>query len=131
MDPAVDWSATDAKEYRESRKLEIVKELPGGLKPAKFYIRPLPATFVLGYLESASIGEKVMLALRAGLFRVEMPNGNDLKPEKTVKLDDCSVATPEWINTIRDKFGMATVYEMATLAIKLAQLSEEERGFFG
>lgn len=128
-DKAIDWDATDLQKYQETRDLELLKP-KGDSKPTKFYIRRLPATFVLQALEGASVGEKTVLALRAALFRVELPTGAELKPSKTTKQLACEVADEEWVNDLSRKFGLSTLYELAAVAIRLASLPEDQRGPF-
>ena len=128
-DPAVDWSATDAQRYRSTRDLSSLVLL-GEAKPVHFHLRRMTARFVLGALESADLGEKTMLAVRAALFRVDLPNGVTLKPSKPSKLHGCDVAEDEWIDDIGRRFGIATLFEMASVAMRFASLSEDERGPF-
>jgi hypothetical protein len=46
-------------------------------------------------------------------------------------MDGVELADESWLVDCARKFGLATIYEMAALVIRLAQLSEEEAGPFG
>lgn len=128
-DPAVDWSATSAEDYRRTRDLASVKLL-GDAKPTHFHLRRMTARFVLGALEGAAIGERTMLALRAALFRVDLPTGTTVKPGKTSKSYGLDLADEEWVDEVVRRWGMTTAFEMASVAIRLASLPEDERGPF-
>lgn len=128
-DPAVDWTATNADEYRASRDLEALT-LKGEEKPTKFYLRRLPATFMLQAMENVSAGEKTLLAIRASCFRVELPSGQSLTPKRTTKQLACDVAEEEWANELGRKYGLGALFELAVVAINFAGLPEDQRGPF-
>lgn len=128
-DPAIDWTATDAEEYRKTRDLELLKP-KGSEQPVKFCLRRMPASFVLQALENISTGEKTLVSIRAALFRIELPGGTVLTPKKTTKQLGCEVADEEWPNELSRKFGISTLYEMASVAINFAGLPEDQRGPF-
>lgn len=129
-DPAIDWEATDAEEYRKHRNNELLVEKPGQ-KPVLFHIRRLPPAFVLSDIEATtSFGEKTILAVCGALYRVELPNGQPMTPKKTMKRHGVEMADNQWITDLRDEFGVPTLYEMASLAIKHASLPAKQRGPF-
>lgn len=128
-DKAVDWARS--AEYRKSRDLSKIVLLDENVKPTRFSLRRLPATFYLRRLEGADVGLLNEMAFRAGVFAVEMPSGDVMRPAKTVPMDGVELADESWLVDCARKFGLATIYEMAALVIRLAQLSEEEAGPFG
>lgn len=136
LDPAIDVKAMgkDLDEYRRTRDESLLK-FHDGMQPVWFELRPLPASYAYEALDNPAIQGRLrdVVACRAGLTRVLLPNGDVLAPDpkQTVQtMFDFDLAGEEWIDRLVRKFGGHTPVEMGRIAHERAMLPEEARGPF-
>lgn len=130
FDEAIDWNHTSREKYRRSRDLSSLKLHDEDKKPVLFCIRRLPATFYSRRIEGADTGLLNELGVRAGVFAVEMPNGDVLRPKSTSTVDGVELADEDWYNDLKRKFGLLPLLEMAGVTVRFAQLADDESGPF-
>jgi hypothetical protein len=137
-DPAIDHATADdgptgeerLEAYRRSRDPKELSFLPG-LEPHRFRAKPLPAVFAASVLEGMVPSARNALAFATACHEVVLPDGATLRP-RSVKASShgtrCS--DDEWVNTIAERFGLETVYEVGRVAYERARLPRGARGPF-
>jgi hypothetical protein len=131
LDPAIDVAKSNLDAYKKTRnpKLLVFKE---GVRPAKFKLQPIEASYLAERLDSLQLFEKLAHAFMVSCHEIELADGTKIRPD--VLNDDpvhgVKVATRKWVNEVARRFRLATVYEMGSVAVQRAQLRPEELGPF-
>jgi hypothetical protein len=131
LDPAVDPKASNLDGYKKTRnpKLLVMRE---GMRPAKFKLQPIEASYLAERLDSLDLFAKLAAAFMVSCHEIELASGEKIRP--AVLNDDpvhgVKVATRAWVNEVARRFRLATVYEMGSVAVQRAQLRPDELGPF-
>lgn len=149
-DPAIDVVAMMVKpeshpaptilaQYVQTRDEELLK-LVEGATPTWFHLRRLPAAFLASVIDSLlNRSEQRIMAVRAGLHRVEDPSGplSVVGPKEkgefiASKGDHGTLIAPtSWVQELADRYGTETVQEMGELVLTHSRLRRGARGPFG
>lgn len=130
MDPALDLDAMDLDAYRKTRDPELIK-CREGQTPARFRIKPLKAAYVVDALESQLQKTRYTMAVLASCHEITLHNGEVIKPARMERaIFETQIADASWLDVIRNKFGLETVYEIGRVAFERATLPEDARGPF-
>lgn len=145
MDPAIDMSDPDdvdspsAQEaltkYRETRDMTVLR-FKTDVKPTLFVCKRLPAGIVQSFLLTLAPNARALWAVLHGCHEIRMPDGSKLVPKKLERSGHGSqiVKDPhadEWLNTIRNRFGLAAIDEIGDVIYELSRLPEGAKGPFG
>ena len=128
----VSYAEKILKTYRASREL---KDLPikKEAKPTIFKLKQLKTKFTVA-VDGMSFENQLCLSFVAACFEIVPPDGAPLKPKKPLKpvvigghnLPD----EDDWIETVRKKYGIATILEMGAVAYQKARLPEDAKSGF-
>jgi hypothetical protein len=126
-------------QYIQTRDEELLKLLEGAT-PCWFHLKRLPAAFLASVIDSLlNRSEQRIMAVRAGLHRVEDPSGAlsvvgpKEKGEFVASKGDHGtlIAPPAWAQELADRYGAETVQEMGELVLTHSRLRRGAKGPFG
>lgn len=116
--------------YVDTRDTKHLAYKPG-MQPSVFKVAPMRASFMAMRIDgdaSQSNTEGLMLAVRASVLQGVTDDGKIYRPGKT-ETDSTkqAVADEDWIETIREQWGMSAVYNLGAAALILSRLPAKAR----
>jgi hypothetical protein len=119
--------------YRETRERDALILLPH-VKPTEFVLEPIPAMYLAEHIDTLPFTAALTAAFIASCRMVVLPAGDPLRPQTPVRPRAYGAMIPEdpkaWVECIRKRFGMPTLYEMGSVALQWAKLPDGAKGPF-
>lgn len=146
-DPAIDHADYDEdnggegakrlETYRRTRDLSALR-FRAGVRPTQFIVQRLPAISHSAFTQMGVTASRVE-AFCTAVHRVLRGDGSEVSASSSILVpvafgDESTFkqAKPtQWLKTIRDIFGMGTVYEIGEIAVVHAGLPLDKRGPYG
>jgi hypothetical protein len=131
LDPAINVEKSDLDAYRRTRDTDklVMFDEP---KPTVFKIKQPKAAFVMDNLARCTTDPaRRMTAFQTCVHEIVLASGEVMKPASLTKAAYGMVTADDaWLDRVRDKFGMAIIFEMGQAAIDLGQISDEDAAGF-
>ena len=134
-DPAIDADVPDADErmarYRETRELDALAWREG-VERTVFVCQRVPAAYAACVLANMSGTTRLVSAVLAGCHLVRLPGGQTLAPKRAPRGGNhgVQIAESEWLDALRDRFGLETLYEIGRVIDDAARLPKGAKGPF-
>lgn len=122
-DPALEKHTEEQEaEYRRTLDVSLLRIRPG-MTPVKIVVRPADAMLVMNHLTEATPDARI-LALRACVESITLPNGERLEPKHRVHFAKVEIASEDWVRTLFQALGGYRVTELAFLCVNLSNLGQ-------
>lgn len=124
-DPALVFADVEARErYRTSRDPALIPAPRVGCAPCVFVVQPVSAEIAIRLDGLTDLAGRALLAFRACVHRVELPNGEALEAASYASNLLGELADEEWVKTVALKVGPRRVYEIGEAAHRLSMLDD-------
>lgn len=125
-DPAIDLARSNLVEYSKTRNIEhlVFKD---GLKPVYFTLQRLSTDMLLRLREFGK-GDKVTYSYLLFLAACQQYR-IDAETVSAVMLENTKLANDEWIETIRDEFGLGALEELINVCYIYQSNSKRNAAF--
>lgn len=122
-DPAVTFESHEAREEYVRTADESLVRIREGRAPARFTIAPLSGEQALR-LDAAPADVRPLLAFRACVTRVALPDGTAIETDAEGGFVLGSMSSPEWVAKVGARVGIRRVRAIGEMAYRLSLMED-------